>query len=243
MPHRTPLRMLFPPVPAFPLRDGNAALLVLDLQPFMTDRTVGLGRRAAERGIARELDEYYEQVEYALQNTVDLVRAFREAGLPIVFTRLAAASSGGADGGGVMPDGVPPAIGGRADVAAYGGALPAADSPEAQIVAALAPPADGSNETILVKQTLSPFANTPLDGILRDLDTRYLVLAGVMTGWAIELTAREAADRGYGVQVASDACPGETYAIHGFVMPQLVGGLIRVRPTEAILEMLAGTRT
>jgi len=64
-----------------------------------------------------------------------------------------------------------------------------------------------------------------------------------MTGWAVELTAREAADRGYGVQVASDACPGETYDVHGFVMPQLMGGLIRVRPTEAILEMLEGTRT
>jgi nicotinamidase-related amidase len=246
--------MLFPPVPAFPLRDGNAALLVLDLQPFMTDRTVGLGQRAAERGIARELDEYYEQVGYALRNTADLVRAFRGAGLPIVFTRLAAASAGDAGAGGVVPDGSPqairggadgalPAIGDGADVVAYGGALPAADSPEAQIVAALAPPAESRNDTILAKQTLSPFASTSLDRILRDLGSRYLVLAGVMTGWAIELTAREAADRGYGVLVASDACPGETYAIHGFVMPQLFGGLIRVRPTEAILEMLAGTRT
>ena len=64
-----------------------------------------------------------------------------------------------------------------------------------------------------------------------------------MTGWAVELTAREAADRGYGVLVASDACPGETYEVHNFVMTQLVGGAIRVRSTSAILEMLAGTRT
>ena len=68
-------------------------------------------------------------------------------------------------------------------------------------------------------------------------------VAGVMTGWAVELAAREAADRGFQVQVASDACPGETYDVHGFVMPQLVGGLIRVRSTEAILDMLEGTRT
>ena len=83
MPHRTPLRMLFPPVPAFPLEAGQAALLVLDYQPFMTDRSVGLGQQAAERGIERELDEYYEQVEYGLRNTGELVQAFRAAGQPV----------------------------------------------------------------------------------------------------------------------------------------------------------------
>src|SRR5688572_24552453 len=126
MPHRTPLRMLFPPVPAFPLQAGQAALLVLDCQPFMTDRAVGLGRQAAERGIERELDEYYEQVEYGLRNTLELVQAFRAAGLPIVFTRLAAPPPGAAPAG----------------LGVYGGTLPAAESPEAQIVAALVPPAD-----------------------------------------------------------------------------------------------------
>jgi nicotinamidase-related amidase len=121
--------------------------------------------------------------------------------------------------------------------------LPAAESPEALIVSTLAPPAESRNETALVKHTLSPFASTPLASILHDLGIRHVVLAGVITGWSVELTAREAADRGYGVQVASDACPGETYAIHDFVMTQLVGGLIRVRSTGAILQMLAGTRT
>jgi biuret amidohydrolase len=225
MPHRTPLRMLFPPVPAFPLRGGGAALLVLDYQPFMTDRAVGLGRMAAERGIERELDEYYEQVEYGLRNTAELVQAFRAAGLPIVFTRLAA-----------LP--------GNAEwLGAHGGALPDPDSPEAQTVVTLAPPANSTSEHVLVKHTLSPFAGAPLDTILEGLGTRYLVLAGVMTGWAVELTAREAADRGYGVLVVSDACPGETYEIHDFVMAQLYGGSIRVRSTGAVLEMLAGRRT
>jgi nicotinamidase-related amidase len=228
MPHRTPLRMLFPPVPAFPLRGhGQAALLVLDYQPFMTDRAVGLGRMAAERGIERELDEYYEQVAYGLKNTDDLVRAFREGGLPVVFTRLAA-----------MPSADP-----TSRQYAYAGELPDRDSPEAQIVAQLAPTAEGRPDHVLVKHTLSPFVGTPLDTILDRLGSRYLVLAGVMTGWAVELTAREAADRGYGVLVVSDACPGETYAIHDFVMTQLVGGMIRVRSTGAVLEMLVGRRT
>ena len=225
MPHRTPLRMLFPPVPPFDLRGGTAALLVLDLQPFMTDRAAGIGRIAEERGISRELDEYFEQVGYGLKNAADLVAAFRAASLPIFFTRIVAPADG------------------SASLAAYGGALPAADSPEAQLLPEFCPPADSLTETVLLKSTLSPFAGTDLDTRLTRLGVRTLVLAAVMTGWAVELTAREAADRGYGVQVASDACPGETYDVHGFVMPQLVGGLIRVRPTEAILEMIEGTRT
>jgi biuret amidohydrolase len=227
MPHRTPLRMLFPPVPAFPLRDGQAALLVLDYQPFMTDRSVGLGRNAAERGIERELDEYYAQVEYGLKNTAELVHAFRAAGQTVIFTRLAAI----------------PATEGTSEVQAYGGMLPVAESPEAQIVTALAPRTHPQLEYVLQKHTLSPFASTALDTILNELGTRYVVLAGVMTGWAVELTAREAADRGYGVLVVSDACPGETYEIHDFVMAQLYGGAIRVRSTGAVLEMLAGRRT
>ena len=220
--------MLFPPIPAFPLRDGGAALLVLDYQPFMTDRTVGLGRMAEERGIARELDEYYEQVEFGLKNTADLVQAFRVAGLPVIFTRLAAES---------WDD--DPAL-----VAAYGGGLPDPDSPEAQIVASLVPSSGNQTASVLLpRHTLSPFVETALEDVLIAFKIQFLVLAGVMTGWAVELTAREAADRGYGVLVASDACPGETYAIHDFVMTQLVGGQIRVRSTGAILEMLAGTRT
>jgi nicotinamidase-related amidase len=219
--------MLFPPVPAFPLRGGHAALLVLDFQAFMTDRRLGIGRSAAERGVERELDEYYEQVEYGLRNAADLVQAFRVARLPIVFTRLVAPEAGAS----AMADAV------------YGGLAPAADSPEAQIVSTLSPQAGSNAETVLERSALSPFLGTRLDATLRAAGTRYLVLAGVMTGWSVELAAREAADLGYGVQVVSDACPGETYAVHDFVMAQLVGGLIRVRSTGAVLEMLAGRRT
>jgi nicotinamidase-related amidase len=225
--------MLFPPVPTFPLRDGHAALLVLDCQSFMTDRRFGLGRSAAERGIDRELDEYFEQVGYGLRNAAELVQAFRAAQLPIVFTRLVAPVSGGS-----AVSGLSVRVG-----TAYGGLVPTADSPEAQIVSMLAPQPGNDAETVLERSALSPFVGTPLDAILREHDTRYLVLAGVMTGWSVELAAREAADLGYGVQVVSDACPGETYAIHDFIMDQLVGGLIRVRPTGAVLEMLAGRRT
>src|SRR5436305_14419116 len=93
MPHRTPLKNLLPPVPPFRLAGGDAAwsrpaLLVLDLQPFTADRAHGFGRWAEERGIASELDEYYEQIGCAVANAVDLLAGFRARSLPVVFTRL-----------------------------------------------------------------------------------------------------------------------------------------------------------
>jgi nicotinamidase-related amidase len=223
MVHRTPMQNLMPPVPTYRLSDGGAALLVVDLQPFTVDREVGLGRIAAERGIATELAEYYDQVDYALRNTVDLVAAFRARGLPIVFTCLTARE------GEVV-----------AGQAAYISWLPSPGDRGANVLPMFAP---ASDEPILPKATFNPFASTRLETLLRERGVKYLVIAGVSASGAVYQTATDAADRGFGVLVVSDACPGDTYAIHDFCMTQLVGGLIRVRPTASVLEMLAGTRT
>jgi nicotinamidase-related amidase len=223
MVHRTPMANLMPPVPPFRLASGAAALLVVDLQPFTVDRSVGLGRMAAERGIATELDEYYEQVEYALRNIADLRAAFRSRDLLTIFTCLAA-----------------PDARAIASQAASIGWLPSAGDPTAQVVPRLAPrPA----EPVLHKTTFNAFTSSPLEALLRERGVEYLVMAGVSASGAIYQTATEAADRGFGVLVVSDACPGDTFAIHEFCMTQLVGGLIRVRPTSSVLEMLAGSRT
>ncbi len=224
MVHRTPMANLMPPVPPFRLADGRAALLVLDLQPFTADRRVGLGAMAAERGIATELDEYYEQVQFAVANTADLLAAFRDRGQPVFFTCLAAS-------------GLPDSVRGQA---AFIGWLPPPDAPGAAVLPPLAPRPD---EPVLHKATFNPFNSTPLERLLREGGVEVLVVAGVTAGTAVYQTATDAADRGFGVLVVADACPGDTYAIHDFFMTQLVGGLIRVRPTSAVLEMLDGTRT
>ena len=64
----------------------------------------------------------------------------------------------------------------------------------------------------------------------------------MLANGAVEVTAREAADLGYHVVVVSDACAAETWTWHTLVMTSVVGGLIRVRSVEAVLEMLDGQR-
>jgi biuret amidohydrolase len=62
------------------------------------------------------------------------------------------------------------------------------------------------SEATVVKRAVSAFAGTDLDAMLRAAGVETIVLAGVVTHFVVEGTAREAVDRGYRVVVLSDAC-------------------------------------
>jgi nicotinamidase-related amidase len=192
---------------------------------FTISRDHGFARIAGERGIVRELDEYYDQLEQVLPNVRRLVDICRQHRLPIVFTRLVA---------GRLQD-----VATQAQVTGFW----AMDgSREAEFLPDLAPAAT-EGERIIDRTTTSALAALPLREVLRARDIRYLIVCGVLANAAVEHTARDAADLGYGVIVVSDACAAETWAIHAFLMTTLVGGLIRTRTTQGVLDMLAGART
>jgi len=109
--HRTPFKNLIPPPPTLRLTERRIALLVVDFQVFAADRSAGLGRLAAERGLEEELEEYYEQVGCARRNVRDLVTAFRARHLPVLYSRRVAEP-------GTVPPWVP-----TADERARGGAV------------------------------------------------------------------------------------------------------------------------
>lgn len=67
-------------------------------------------------------------------------------------------------------------------------------------------PAASEREFVLTHQRISAFAGTSLEGLLRLLKAQQLVVAGVATHSVVEGTVRDAADRGYEVHVAADAC-------------------------------------
>ncbi|WP_299494393.1 isochorismatase family cysteine hydrolase [uncultured Shewanella sp.] len=62
----------------------------------------------------------------------------------------------------------------------------------------------------IVKHRVSAFYGTDLDLILRANHIEQLILTGVSTNNAVELTAREAHDRDYRVTVATDLCEALT---------------------------------
>ncbi len=76
-------------------------------------------------------------------------------------------------------------------------------------------PLAGSAREFVVKHTrISAFHGTPLEETLRVLGARRLVVAGVATHSVVEGTVRHAADIGYEVMVAQDACASADPAVH-----------------------------
>ncbi len=76
-------------------------------------------------------------------------------------------------------------------------------------------PLAGSAREFVVKHTrISAFYGTPLEETLRLLGARRLVVAGVATHSVVEGTVRHAADIGFSIMVAEDACASADPAVH-----------------------------
>lgn len=73
-------------------------------------------------------------------------------------------------------------------------------------------PRDG--EAVVTHRRVNAFFDSPLAQTLRELDAGRLIIAGVATNSAVEHTARHAADMGFEVVVAADACSAADPAVH-----------------------------
>src|SRR5580700_4171140 len=71
-------------------------------------------------------------------------------------------------------------------------------SGDAQVVPELAPTAD---EILFPKTSSSVFISTNIDYVLRNLSTRYLIIAGCLTDQCVDSAVRDACDLGYLVTV------------------------------------------
>ncbi|AJC48997.1 cysteine hydrolase [Allofrancisella guangzhouensis] len=71
-----------------------------------------------------------------------------------------------------------------------------------------------ANDHILIKHRISAFYNTDLECVLRANNIKDIIIMGVSTDMAVELTAREAHDRDYNVTVIEDACTTYSEAAH-----------------------------
>ena len=76
-------------------------------------------------------------------------------------------------------------------------------SSQAQIIAELTPL---ENEIVLPKTSSGVFNSTNIDYVLRNLETRHLIIAGIVTDQCVDMAVRDAADRGYLVTLVEDAC-------------------------------------
>lgn len=109
----------------------------------------------------------------------------------------------------------------------------------------LVAPADG--EPVVVKAHPNSFRGTDLDARLRaaGADVDGIVIAGMMSSMCVDATVRAAADAGYSVTVAHDACAapdlafGDTVVpaaqVHAAFMAALDGNYAEVRSVDELL--------
>ncbi|MGZ9720099.1 isochorismatase family cysteine hydrolase [Rhizobium miluonense] len=107
-------------------------------------------------------------------------------------------------------------------------------SPEGQVIDALKPI---DNEIILPKTSSGVFNSTNIDYVLRNLYTRYLIIAGVVTDQCVDMAVRDAADRGYLVTVVEDACATYSQERHEAAL-RAYSGYCWTTNTETVVRRL-----
>ncbi len=114
------------------------------------------------------------------------------------------------------------------------------DSPEAQIVTAMAP---RDNEPVVTKHRVGPFGGTDLEPILRASAADTLVLLGISTSGVVLSTVRHASDADYRLVVVEDACADTDAEVHRVLMEKVFPRQATVTRAEAVVAALRPSST
>ncbi|MEX2682609.1 MAG: cysteine hydrolase family protein [Candidatus Sigynarchaeota archaeon] len=191
-----------------PLDITHSALLVIDMQGYQVS---GDGAIAKFFGTFAPgvLDYFAQRVkDVVVPSIAALLGVFREARLPVLFTRYASNRPDLKD--------YPPNIqmfNSLAEKTTGEAWFPSMFNPTSEILPELAPRIE-DGEIVLLKTTSCAFTSTDLDHLLRNLHVSTLVICGVVTNMCVESAARIAADLGFRVVVVDDACAAWSPAVH-----------------------------
>ncbi|MDX9669861.1 MULTISPECIES: isochorismatase family cysteine hydrolase [unclassified Pseudomonas] len=111
-------------------------------------------------------------------------------------------------------------------------------SEQARIIDDLTPV---ENEIVLPKTSSGVFNSTNIDYVLRNLQTRHLIIAGIVTDQCVDMAVRDAADRGYLVTLVEDACATYTPARHDACL-NAIKGYCWITDTQTVLARLQELR-
>jgi nicotinamidase-related amidase len=205
------------------LEPRTTALAVIDMQYASACRTTGLGRWFAEQGRAEEGRYRFDRIEQLLvPNIARLLELFRAHDLTRIFIRLGAQMAGCRD--------LIPHL--RQLETAFRNV---AGEEEFEFLAELAPL---PGEPVVTKLSASAFTSSNIDALLRNLGVETIVFTGVSTSQCVDLTARDAADRGYRSVVVEDAVAEDRPDYHEWTLEQFRRLFGRVATTDEVLAEL-----
>jgi ureidoacrylate peracid hydrolase len=172
-----------------PIEPAHTAVLFVDVQNYNCTWDGGeyaaLGAAEKQQRFGYFFQNLHAQ---ALPNMVRLQQACRRADIEVTYTLIESLTADGRDR--------------SLDYKITGFNVPKG-SPDARMVAELTPSED---EILFPKTSSSVFISTNIDYVLRNLGTRYLIIAGCLTDQCVDSAVRDACDLGYLVTVPTDAC-------------------------------------
>lgn len=204
-----------------PLRPEQSGLLFIDVQNFAAHRDGGDFKHLSRAELEAKERYYFGQIErVALPNMQRLQRAFRAAGIEILYTVIESLTQDGRDR--------------SLDYKISGFHVPKG-SWDAKMLGGLEPEGD---EIVIPKTSSDVFSSTNIHYVLGNLGIRQLVICGLVTDQCVESAVRHACDLGYLVTLVTDACATHSAERHESSF-RAIRGYCRQRKTDQLLEELA----
>ncbi len=200
-----------------PLEPRSSALLFIDVQNFSVRRDGGEFKDVPDSEIAGKYGYYFERLaSVAIPNMQRLQKAFRAAGIEVLYTTIESLTRDGRDR--------------SLDYKITGFNVPKG-AWDGKVIDEIAP---GDDEIVLPKSSSSVFVSTHIDYLLRNLGVKQLVLAGVVTDQCVESAIRDACDLGYLVTLVPDACATMSEERHQNTL-RAIKGYCRQVTTDALI--------
>jgi ureidoacrylate peracid hydrolase len=99
------------------------------------------------------------------------------------------------------------------------------------------------DEIVFPKTSSSVFISTNIDYVLRNLGTKYLIIAGCLTDQCVDSAVRDACDLGYLVTVPTDACATLSPERHDWSLRNNRGYCRQITTDELLQEIARLTGT
>lgn len=211
----------FPDTREIPLDPEASALLFIDVQNFSVRRDGGEFKDVPDSEIASTYGYYFDRLRtLAIPNMQRLQKAFRAAGIEVLYTTIESLTKDGRDR--------------SLDYKITGFHVPKG-SWDGKVIDEIAP---GDDEIVLPKSSSSVFVSTHIDYLLRNLGVKQLVLCGLVTDQCVESAIRDACDLGYLVTLVPDACATYSQERHDNTL-RAIKGYCRQVSTDALIAEIS----
>lgn len=206
-----------------PIEKQAATLLFIDVQNYNARRDGGEYVGMSTTELSERFGYFFDIIEReTISNMQKIQTACRAGQVEVMYTVIESLTKDGRDR--------------SLDYKITGFNVPR-DSWDAQVLEAIAPADD---EIVLSKTSSSVFISTNIDYVLRNLGTRYLVVAGFLTDQCIESAVRDACDLGYLVTLVTDACATLSAERHQNSLNAIKGYCRQITTQEFLNELFAG---